>query len=89
MNELKSLDTPVEGYMVKVNDIIQLTETAQEGWISCLMIVQEVKSWGVQAYMKLPEQGDAYLRIAYGKFEVVGHAVLVHPDSLIDEILNE
>lgn len=67
---------------IKVNDIIQITENGQEGWISVLLVVSEVRSWGVLAYTKLPMQGDAYLRVPFEQFEIVGHALLVHPDSL-------
>lgn len=68
--------------IIRVNDVIQLLENAQEGWVSCLMIVDEIKSWGVQAYMKLPLQGDAYLRIPWDQFTLIGKAVMVHPDSI-------
>lgn len=66
---------------VKMHDIIQLTEKAQKGWIACVMVVEEVRSWGVLAYTKIPKHGDAYLRVPHGHFEVVGHAVLVHPEE--------
>jgi hypothetical protein len=63
---------------MEVNHIIQLTEQAQEDWIGCVMIISEVKSWGVQAYMKMPGRGDVYLRVPFGQFEIVGQAVLVN-----------
>lgn len=66
-------------------DVIQLTETAQEGWIGCLMVVSEVLSWGVMAYITLPMQGDAYLRVKTGQFEIVGRAVLVRSDEETSE----
>ncbi len=46
---------------ISEGDVIQLTENAQEGWIGCLMIVREVRDWGVLAYTMLPMQGNAYL----------------------------
>jgi hypothetical protein len=74
---------------VQVNDIIQLIEKAQEGWVACLMIVSEVRSWGVLAYTKVPCGGDAYLRVPFDQFEIVGRALLVHPDSLVQNVLDE
>jgi len=66
---------------VKVHDIIQLLEHAQEGWVACVMIVSEVRSFGVLAYTKIPCQGDAYLRVNFDDFEIVGRAILVHPED--------
>ncbi len=56
----------------KKNDVIQINEKCgNNGWIGCLMIVDEVKSWGVQAYLHVPMQGDAYLRIKHGEYDVI------------------
>ena len=63
---------------VKKNDVIQINEKFKStGWIGCLMIVDEVKSWGVQAYLHVPMQGDAYLRIKHGEYDVIGKAAMV------------
>lgn len=63
---------------VKKNDVIQINEKFKgTGWIGCLMIVDEVKSWGVQAYLHVPMQGDAYLRIKHGEYDVIGKAAMV------------
>lgn len=71
--------------LIKVNDIIQLLEDAQEGWVGCLLIVSEIRSWGVLGYVKLPLQGDVYLRVPWGQFGIVGEALLVHPNSVNEE----
>ena len=63
---------------VKKNDVIQINEKFKgTGWIGCLMIVDEVKSWGVQAYLHVPMQGDAYLRLKHEEYDVIGKAALV------------
>ena len=63
---------------VKKNDVIQINENFNgSGWVGCLMIVDEVKNWGVQAYLHVPMQGDAYLRIKHGEFDVIGKAAMV------------
>lgn len=64
-------------------DIIQITD-ATHPWYPCLLIVDEVKAWGVQAYVTIPESNDgskapslAHNRIKDGQFEKVGTAVIV------------
>lgn len=67
--------------MIQVNDIVQITENGQQGWIGCLMVVSEVRTWGVLCYTKIPCKGDAYLRVPFDQCELVGHALLVHPED--------
>lgn len=62
--------------MVKVGSVIQANEQAGE-WCGCLLIVEEVKSWGVMAGMKIPFKGTAYIRLKTEQFEYIGEAVLV------------
>jgi hypothetical protein len=66
---------------VRENDIIQITDPENK-WFPCLLVVSEVKSWGIQGYITIPNNteepnGTAYYRIENGKFEVVGRAVMV------------
>lgn len=61
---------------VTINDVIQANENAGE-WCGCLLIVSELKSFGVMAGMKIPYQGTAFIRLRHEQFEVVGKAVLV------------
>ena len=63
---------------MKRDDIIQITDL-DDKFYSCLLIVDEVKSWGVQAYMTVPKNGDAYTRVKNGSFEVVGKAKILRP----------
>ena len=68
--------------MVSKGDVIQVNECVGNcNWTGCLMIVDEVKDWGVQAYLHIPMQGDAYLRLKHGEYEVIGKAALAHPDD--------
>ena len=66
---------------LKRGDIIQITDE-NDKWYPCLLIVDEIKPWGVQAYISIPRNdgepcGSAYYRIKSGKFEKVGEAVLL------------
>lgn len=62
--------------MIKRGDVIQCTESAGE-WCGCLMIVEEVKSFGCMASMKVPFKGTAYMRLNSDQYEKIGTAVLV------------
>ena len=65
-----------QGEQIERGDIIQITDEG-DGWYPCLLVVDEVKLWGVQAYLSIPNKGDAYYRIENGKFRVVGKAVII------------
>ena len=62
--------------MIKKGSVIQANENANE-WCGCLLIVSEVRPWGVQAGMKVPFHGDAYIRLNFDQVEYIGEAVLV------------
>lgn len=55
---------------VKVGDIVQAVRG--NDWFPCLVVVTEVKSWGIQGYTSIPKRGDAYIRINNGEFEDTG-----------------
>ena len=59
---------------VKRHDIIQINENHK--WIGCLAYVTEVRSWGVQAFIQVPEEGRAFIRLKYGEFDIIGEASL-------------
>lgn len=62
---------------MKRGDIIQANEKAG-GWCGCVLIVDKVKSWGVQAFLHIPMQGDAYIRLKEDQYDATGgEAVLV------------
>ena len=64
-------------------DIIQILDK-KHPWFPCLLIVGEVKSWGVQACALVPTTNDgseppsqAWNRLTWDKFDRVGYAVIV------------
>lgn len=59
---------------LRAGSVIQFTEEHQ--WAGSLAIVSEVRGWGVQAYVPIPEKGLAFVRATTGSFEVIGDAVL-------------
>lgn len=59
---------------LRAGSVIQFTE--EHHWAGSLAIVSEVRGWGVQAYVPVPEKGLAFVRATTGSFEVIGDAVL-------------
>lgn len=64
---------------VHVNEIVQLDpeKTSNPMFRGCLMVVTEIKSWGVQGYVQslgqdLEMGGQAYFRAPFGTFERTG-----------------
>jgi len=68
---------------VEERDIIQILPGQK--WAGCLLVVKEVRAWGVVAYMQLPEPCDgvvvvvdtmrAFTRLAWDQFEPTGGKV--------------
>lgn len=67
--------------IIKVNSVVQINEKGGEGWIGCLVQVSEMKSWGIQGWVKIPKSGDAYIRLSWDQIDYIGEAVLAPQDS--------
>lgn len=61
--------------LVVKGDIIQVREDV-DTWAGALLIVDEVKDWGVQAYMTMPSKGVAFIRLKHDEYYWCGMAVL-------------
>lgn len=68
---------------ISIGDIIQITHR-KDPWFPALLIVDEVKPWGVQAYTIIPQSndggekpGNAYRRLKFTLFARVGSALFV------------
>ena len=67
---------------IQVNDIVQIVDESHP-WFPSLMIVSELKSWGVQCYCHIPKSNakndtvQAYNRLSFDKIKLVGRAVVV------------
>jgi hypothetical protein len=76
----------VEEYM-RIGDIVQIVDE-KHPWYPCLLIVSEVKSWGVQACTLIPKSndssegpGEAYNRLPFEQIAIVGHAEVWHEST--------
>lgn len=65
---------------IKKNSVVQANELSGE-WTGCLLQVSEVKSWGVQAWIEIPKNGRAYIRLEFAKIDYVGEAVMSPEDE--------
>jgi hypothetical protein len=77
---------------VSPGDVIQIVDIGH-GWFPALLVVNEVKPWGVQAYTIMPrsnmragEKGyapasEGYNRLEWHQFSVVGRAVVTHKEG--------
>jgi hypothetical protein len=56
----------------KVGDVFRIKKESDECFGDCLMIIDEVKNWGVICYMTVPGQGGlAYYRCNFKDMEVL------------------
>lgn len=63
---------------VQVGDIVQANPETCE-WGPSLVVVSEVKSFGIQGYTHIPRGGDAFIRLTWDQFEQTnGKAVWDH-----------
>jgi hypothetical protein len=67
---------------MKFGDIVQIIDV-QHPWYPCLLIVDEVKPWGIQAACIIPESNDgselpvtAWNRLRTEQVVVVGQAMI-------------
>ena len=61
---------------IKKNSVVQANEKAGD-WCGCLLLVDEVKAFGVMAHVKIPFSGDAYVRLKFDQIDYIGEAVLI------------
>jgi len=66
------------------NDIIQIAPAHK--WGGCLAVVDEIKSFGCQAYVAIPHNdgtppGRAYIRLNHDDYEPVGAKAIFVPAS--------
>ena len=65
--------------------IVQIVN-ANNRWFPSLIIVDEIKNWGIQGYIIIPTNDEetnhpAYVRIETNEFEIVGKAFFIIGDG--------
>jgi hypothetical protein len=75
-----------EGNPVSVTDIVQITDSKHH-WFPTLIVVTELKGWGVMGYHVLVNNdpdttnGLAFIRLKSDEFMVVGRAEMYRHDE--------
>ncbi|MFA5608500.1 MAG: hypothetical protein WDA07_15245 [Leucobacter sp.] len=73
---------------LRPGDIVQITDE-RPGLLGALLMVEEVKPWGVQGFIhhvtSFEESTRIYLRLEHGRFERIGAAVMVPADVGADD----
>jgi hypothetical protein len=58
--------------MIEVGDIVQV-DPSKEVFGGCMVVVTEVKSWGIQGYVQSAGvEGQQYIRLNFDDFEITG-----------------
>lgn len=86
--EASAIEMLAEAAALLPGDIVQITND-QHHWYPCILVVSELKSFGIQGFVFMPSNdgsgtGEAYIRLRHGEFERVGAAVIMSP-GLADE----
>jgi hypothetical protein len=55
---------------VEVGDVVLMGGT-DDWWADCLLVVEEVRSWGVIGVVRGPKHADYPLRVAFGEVKAV------------------
>lgn len=55
---------------VEQGDIVQVRgDLGPDKWAACLVVVTEVRPWGIQGYTTIPRGGNAFIRLKYEDIE--------------------
>ncbi len=60
--------------VIEAGDVVQIDPAHDDKFGGCFMLVTEVKSWGVQGFVKIPAKGDAYYRCEFSHLHRIGAA---------------
>ena len=62
---------------LKEDSVIQITKSAEERFVGCLMQVDEVKTWGVTGWTQTPTEDRQFIRVKNDHFVLIGQAVII------------
>lgn len=65
---------------LKRGSIVQANENAGE-WCGSVLIVDEVRAWGIQAFMHVPTEGDTYIRLRHEQYEDLNALAVFMPEE--------
>jgi hypothetical protein len=71
---------------IQVGSVVQIDPAHDDRFGACLLLVTELKGWGVQGYVRIPGRGDAYYRVPFDMVSYVGPATWVHEEQHAEPI---
>ncbi len=77
---------------VQQGDVVQIDPESHARFAACLMVVTDVKNWGLQGYIIVPGvtgSDRAYYRVNNGGYAKVGVAKWLRGDEAADKWLRE
>lgn len=82
--------TKEQGLTLKVGDVVQQGHVEDSFFDFCFIQVTEVKDWGIQGFVPMPEErgkppSQAYTRVKFENIEYVGKATFVSGVSKDDD----
>lgn len=74
---------------LQIGDVVQIDPAHGLMWGGCFAFVKELKAWGAEVFVAIPEQqhqppGEAYLRVRWEHMEWIGKAVF-WPLDLVEQ----
>jgi hypothetical protein len=77
----------------RIGEIVQANQKAAH-WFRCLIVVDEVKTWGIQGFTTIPSAnsdppGDAFIRLQWDEIEPTGGATRFITEEMRDAIQAE
>ena len=68
----------------EIGSVVQITNSKHK-WFPALVIVTELKSFGIQGYCTIPSNdgngGNAFIRLNHSDIELVGKAVIIRDNG--------
>lgn len=69
-------------------DVVQITNV-EHPWFPCLIVVSELKSFGIQGFAFMPANdgsgtGEAYIRLQASDYEPLGAAAIIMSESTLE-----
>lgn len=60
---------------INKNDVVQIIP--EHKWGGCFVQVTEIKEWGIQGFVQIPMEGQAFIRLNKEEFEKIGEAIFI------------
>lgn len=78
-----------DDFDIQPGDIVQIDPESDSCFGGCLVIVTEVKSWGIQGFARVPGEGDnggnSYIRKKWEEFEYCGKAQWLQKNEINED----